>query len=159
MAEDRCRAFSSDGDHKRVTIDDRWHDEGRNVWIVHRVDWNAKRLGIICNPVVQSAVSRIDQRRTIQQAGVIVPGNPVDSRLGCEFLVEFRRDDGNARLGLEQQADLAESFLAAADHNHRAILEINENRKIAHHCTSAVGHQLDGEAIELGREDDLAGQA
>src|SRR6185369_13843177 len=102
------------------TVDDRREDECRELGIVYDVDGQATRLrrsrhgGIHLTRVG----CRDDERRAIEVMRLKLERDIVELATGCErteFLVQLRRDHGDARAGFQQQIDFAKRYVSAAD--------------------------------------------
>ena len=138
LAEDRGRTLGADGDHQRVAVDDGGGDDGGEVGAVDDIDRNAAGLrGGRYRRLERRVGSDEHQGRTVQHAGLEAgaePGNGAMADQPVELGMEPVGDERHDCLRFEQQPDLAQGFLAAADHHHAALAHVEEHREIAHGC-------------------------
>ena len=153
--QDGRGALRADGDDDRVAIDDRRHDE---VALRGPVDDVGRQAAGTTGTGYASVEVRIirgseDQRRPVEVAfaeGAPLDGEARDPGVG-NILGDLRRDDLQACAGLGEQAHLLQRLLAAADDEHVAALEIEEDRKVPQRFTFRCLRAEDDDLIGLNR--------
>ena len=151
--EHRRIAAATDSDDDRRAIDDRRHDEARQLAIVDDVDRNVTTLGLARDPCVDRALVgrrdrqphavqmlRTELRRDVRDLARCCSLRQAGDKLGC--------NDPDLRGGSQQQIDLAFGNCAAADDEHGLVGETQKYGEVVHRqvATAAVrrGSTLSG---------------
>ena len=134
--QQRRGAVGTDADGDVATFDDGGNEEIGKLGAVHDVDQGAAGPGGRGDLFIQGTAGRADhQAHAIEQSGGEGACPMDDAALFGEagdFGIGFGGDNGDGRLGLQQQPDLAGGILAAADHQHRPVPQDQKTRETLH---------------------------
>src|SRR6185295_18851519 len=141
--EDRRITATADGDHDRRAIDDRRHDEARQLAIVDDVHRNVTALGLTRDPGIDRMLvgCRDRQAHAVEMFGTKL-GRDVRDFARCCSLREagdkLGCNDPDLRGGSQQQIDLAFGDSTAADDEHRLVRETQKNGEVVHGACGAL---------------------
>ena len=135
----RRRAAGRDGDGDRRAVDDRRHDEARELWRVDHVHRYRAALGRQRYARLQLLVfgSHEDQRHAGEVGLVESAAGPRDAAVGDELrdlAGDGLGDQRHLRAGGHEQLDLARRRLTAAHHQDAAVLQGHEKWKGLDHA-------------------------